>query len=102
MESEYFVFNPPMAGRGGGGGEWMPPPTGFPSFYWEWEELLFQTNLLAAGSLLEHLSMKKFSDRTYRLGSKIRQREDAGGRGVRAPIEQKLSYFSNHEDDIQS
>ena len=49
---------------------------------------------------------KSFSDRTYRLGSKIRQTEDAGGGGgnhhLPSQVEQKLTYFSNHEDDIQS
>ena len=44
--------------------------------------------------------LKKFSDRTYRLGSKIRQREGAGGGNH--PTWTFLTYFSNHEDDIQS
>ena len=35
--------------------------------------------LLAVTSSLGHLSIKNFSDRTYRLGSKIRQREGAAG-----------------------
>ena len=38
-----------------------------------------QTNLLAVGSSLGRLSMKKFSDWSYCLGPKIRQREGAGG-----------------------
>ena len=38
------------------------------SFSWEWEELLFETKVLTVVSSLEHLPMKKFSDRTYRLG----------------------------------
>ena len=51
--------------------------------------------------------MKNFSDRTYRLGPKIRQTESArgggGGGGSNHPFtEQKLTCFSNHEDDIQS
>ena len=47
--------------------------------------------------------MKKFSDQTYRLGSKIRKREGAGGGVATTPsIEHKLTYFSNHEDEIQS
>ena len=48
---------------------------------------------------------EKISDRTYRLGPKIRQREGAGGMATTPPpppIEQKLTYFSNYEDDIQS
>ena len=50
-----------------------------PVFSQEWEELLFQTKFLAVVSSLGHLSIKKFSDRTNRLGSKIRQTEGAGG-----------------------
>ena len=77
-----------------------PPPlsTGFSNFSHEWEELF-----LPVGSSLGHLSMKKFSDWTYGLGSKIRQREGAGGSNQPpSPTEQKLTYFSNHEDDNQS
>ena len=65
-----------------------------------------QTKFLPVGSSFGHLSMIKFSNRTYRLGSEIRQREGAGGWQPLSPppppIEQKLTYFSNHEDDIQS
>ena len=83
--------------------KWMPPPTGFSNFSQECEELLLRTKFLTVGSSLGHLSMKNFSDRTYRLGPKIRQREGAGGwQPPPPPIEQKLTYFSNHEDDIQS
>ena len=71
----------------------MPPPTGFFKFFSEMGRAILETKLLLVGSSLGHLSMKNFSDRTYRLGSKIRQREC---------VEQKLTYFSNHEDDIQS
>ena len=49
--------------------------------------------------------MKKFSVWTYRLGPKIRQGEDSGGVVATTPppqTEQKLTYFCNHEDDIQS
>ena len=53
------------------------PKTGFFSFPQEWEELLFQTKLLAVVSSLGHLSIKNFSDRTNRLGSKIKHREGA-------------------------
>ena len=56
----------------------MPSPTGFSNFSREWEEFL-QTKFLAVASSLGHLSMKKFSDWTFCLGSKIRQREGAGG-----------------------
>ena len=56
-----------------------PTPTGFSSFSQEWEDLLFQTKFLAVFSSLGHLSIKKFSDRTNRLHSKITQREGAGG-----------------------
>ena len=58
-------------GGGGGGGEWMLHPTGFSNFYREWEEVFLQTKFLAVALSLGHLSMKKFSDRTYRLASKI-------------------------------
>ena len=40
-----------------------------------------QTNFLAAGSSLGHLSIKSFSDWTCHLGSKIRQEYGAGGGG---------------------
>ena len=53
--------------------------TGFRSFSLERGELLFQEKLLTVVSSLGHLSIKKFSDQTYRLDSKIRQREDTGG-----------------------
>ena len=55
----------------------MPPPAGSSSFSLESEELSFQTKFLAVVLSFGHLSIKKFSDRTYRLGSKIRQREGA-------------------------
>ena len=38
-----------MAKGEGGGGGWMPPPTGFSSFSQEWEELSFQTEFLTVG-----------------------------------------------------
>ena len=62
----------------------MPPPppsTGFSSFSQKWEEIFLQTEFLPVGSSLGHLSMETFTDRTYRLGSEIRQREGAGGGG---------------------
>ena len=66
----------------------MPPPAGFSNFSSEMGRAFCKLN---------------FSDRTYRLGSKIRQREDAGREsGNHHSVEQKLTYISNHEDDIQS
>ena len=48
--------------------------------------------------------MTKFFRSDLCLRPKIRQREGAGGGGVVTitPIEQKLTYFFDHEDDIQS
>ena len=66
---------------GGGGGGLDATTTGFSSFSREWEELLFQTKLLAIVSSLGHLSTKNFSDRTYCLGSKIRLRGECAGGG---------------------
>ena len=64
----------------------MPPPNRFVQFFQKWEELFLQTKLLSVGHSLGHLSMKKFSDQTYCLGSKIRQKEGAwGGRGGHHP-----------------
>ena len=82
------------------GVKWMRPPNRFfCNFSREWEEFLLQTKFLAIGSSLGHLSMKKF--RSDCLGSKIRQREGAGG-GGHPLIEQKMTYFYYHENDIQS
>ena len=72
-KNRFFVsdyFNPPMAEGAVG---WLS------NFSRKWEELFLQTKFLAVGSSLGHLSMKKFLDRTYHLGSKITQREGAGG-----------------------
>ena len=57
----------------------MPHPKRFSSFSREGGELLFQTKFLAVGTSLGHLSMKNFSNWSYHLVSKIRQREDAEG-----------------------
>ena len=89
--------NPPLAGVGVD----AIPQTGFFNFSQKWEELFLKTKFLLVGSSLGYLSVKKISDRTYHLGSKIRQREGARGLAT-TPIEQKLTYFSNHENDIQS
>ena len=47
-----LYFNPPVAGVDA-------LPKGISNFYLEWEDLLFQTNFLAVGSFLGHLSMEK-------------------------------------------
>ena len=78
---------------------WMPPPfpppppfpTGFSNFFRKWEELSLQTKLLPVGSSLRHLAIKNFSDLTYRLGSKIIQREG----------EVKSSNFSRNDATIR-
>ena len=62
-------------GRGAGG---AATPEGFSCFSPQWGELLFQTNFLFVGTSLGHMSMEKISDWTYRLCSKIRQREGTG------------------------
>ena len=54
-----------------------PSRTGFSNFSQKWQELSLQTKFLPVGSSLGHLPMKQFSNRTYRLGSKIKQREGA-------------------------
>ena len=64
---------------GGGGGGCLPPPNGFSYFSSDWGELLFRTYFLAVGTSLGHLSMKKFSNPTYRVGPKIRPRDRVGG-----------------------
>ena len=81
----------------GGGGGWMPPPNRFFQFFSEMGRAFLHIKFLPVGSSLGHLSMKNFSDRTCRLGSKIRHRVGAGGGGGGnyPPIEQKLTYFSN-------
>ena len=96
-------LNPPMA-EGGEEGVDATLPTSFSRFSQEWEELLFQTKFLAVVSSLGHLFIKKFSDRTNRLHSKTRQREVCWGSGWSGnhPHGLFLTYFSNHEDDIQS
>ena len=91
-------MNPPMA-KGGGGGVDTNPPTGFSNFSQNWEEVYLQTKFLPVGSSLGHLSMKKFC----RLALILDKGMGAGGGGWQTPpIEQKLTYFANHKDDIQS
>ena len=65
----------------------------FFGFSQDWGKLLFQTSFLAVGPFLGHLSMKNFSDWTYSLCCKIRQREDVGGGNHPSTNEQKLAYF---------
>ena len=80
----------------------MPhPPTSFPVFSQEWEELLFQTKFLAVVLSLGHLSIKKVFRSDQPSWSNIKQREGAGGVAT-IPPGLFLTYFSNHEDDIQS
>ena len=69
----------------------MPPPNRFSQFFSGMGRDFLQTKFLAVASSLGHLSMKKFLDRTYRLGSKIRQREDAGG--WQSPMDSFLPIF---------
>ena len=77
MDRKFGMLNPPMA-------KGDATPNRFFQFFSDGEELFLQTKLLPVGSSLGHLSMKNFLDQTYRLASKIRQREGAG-KGVAAP-----------------
>ena len=70
------------SGGGGGGGGGEGPAQHQIGFSSQWLELLlllllFQTNNVFVGTSLEHLSIKKCSDWTYRVCSKIREREGA-------------------------
>ena len=78
-----------------GGGGWK---NRFFQFFSGMGRVFLQTKFLAAGSSLGHMSMKKFSDRTYRLGSKITQKEGTGGKWQPWTF---FIYFSNHKGDIQ-
>ena len=83
FDSNYisYVIIPSMA-REGVDASPPPSPTDFSSFSQKWEDLFLQTKFLPIGSSLEHLSMKKFFKSDLPLGSRIRQREGAGGVGV--------------------
>ena len=73
-----------MAKGGGGGGAWggvNATPYRFFQFFSEMGRGFLQTKFLPVDSSLGHLPIKNFSYRTYRLGSKIRQKEGAGGGG---------------------
>ena len=63
---------------------------------------ILQTNFFPVGSSLGHLSMKKI----FQIGPTDLPLKLDKGRVLRVatttPIEQKLTYFSNHGDDIQS
>ena len=90
----------PSDGQGGG----CHHPNRFFQFFSEMGRAFPQTKFLPVGSSLGHLSMKKFfrSDLPSWL-YKIRQKEGVGGGNhPLPPIEQKLTYLFNHEDDIQS
>ena len=87
----------------GGGWGWMPPLNRFFQFFSEMGRAFLQSKFLPLGSSLGHLSMNtffRFQIRPTVLALKL----DKGGcweGGGNTPIEQKLTYFSNHEDDIQ-
>ena len=81
-----------MAGGGGGGGGYHPS-TGIFKLFLGMERAFLQTTFLAVGSSLGHLSMKKNSDLTYRLGSKIRQREGAEGLATTPSHRPKVNLF---------
>ena len=63
---------------------------GFSSFSHEQTKFLFQTYFLGVGSSLVHILRRMFSDLSNRLGSKIRQKEVAGG-GIWQPPSPPLS-----------
>ena len=56
-----------------------PPPHRFFKFFLGMGRAFLETKVLAVGSSLGHCPLKYFSDPTYRLGPKIKQREGAGG-----------------------
>ena len=79
-------------------------PTGFSSCSREWGKLLFQINFLHVGS---HFFGASIHEKTFQIGAtvlalKLDKWRMLGGGGATIPIEQKLTYFSDHEDDIQS
>ena len=92
VETKHYFFpgiNPPMTR-----GVDATPRQDFFNFSREWEELFLKTKFLAVASTLGHLCLKKFSDRIYRLGSKIGQRECTLGEGVATtPMDFSLPIF---------
>ena len=82
----------------------MPPPTGFFQFVSGLGRAFLQTKFLAVGSSLEHLSIKRdFQIGPTVLALKLEKGRDLGVATIPPPpTEQKLAYFSNHKDDIQS
>ena len=81
-------------------------PKGLPSFHREWGELLLQTNISAVVTSLGHLPMKFFQIGVTVLALKLNKGVWWGGGGggnhPSPSIEQKLTYFAGHEDDIQN
>ena len=76
-QNRHYVFSSNrQKGRGGGGGCYSLQT--FPIFSGMGRAYL-QTKFSAVALSLGLLSIKNFSDRTYCLGSKIRQSEGAGG-----------------------
>ena len=80
----------------------MPPPKQvFSNFCQKWEELflnyIFNCRLILGTSVHE----KIFQIGLTVLALKLDKRRVLGGGVATTPIEQKLTYFSNHEDDIQ-
>ena len=74
----------------------------FPTFLWNRKAFL-QNKFLPIGSSLGHLSMKdNFQIRPTILALKLDKARVLGVASILSPIEQRLTYFSDHEDDIQS
>ena len=84
-----------------GGVDATPPPsTGFSNFSQKREELFLQTKFLPVGSSLD---LSIFQIGPIILALKLGKGRVLGGWQPPPPsIEQKLTYFSNHEDNIQS
>ena len=98
-----IIFNPPMA-KGGGAGVDAPLTTGFSKFSQKWEELFLQTNFFRCRLILgRSVHGKIFQIGPTVLALKLDKESVLGGVPTppsSPPIKQKLTYFSNHEDDI--